>query len=149
MRRVFVAYRGGMFLASRHRLQMAEAHAGALRRVGSRGRMPAPDARRDGAVVDSTIVIRTNRPDDERSLARLAGLDSASVPAEPLLLAEVGGELRAVLSLRDGAVIADPFRHTAQLVTLLQTRAEQLLAAGRPRGRRWFARVRSRLAPAR
>jgi hypothetical protein len=83
-----------MFLDSRHRLQMAEAHADALRRVGA-------------------IVIRPNRPGDDRSFARLAGLDSASVPAKPLLLAEVGGELHAALSLRDGAVIADPFHHTA------------------------------------
>ncbi|HEX4281681.1 MAG TPA: hypothetical protein VHZ27_13005, partial [Solirubrobacteraceae bacterium] len=49
-------------------------------------------------------------------------------------------------SARDGAVVADPFHRTAQLVTLLQTRAEQLLRDDRPGSRRWFARVRSRLA---
>ncbi|HUA06060.1 MAG TPA: hypothetical protein VMB27_19285 [Solirubrobacteraceae bacterium] len=138
-----------MFLEPHHRLQIAEAHADGLRRVGARRRTPAPDSWRDAAVTDSTIVIRANRPNDDRALASLAGLDSASVPAEPLLLAEVGGELRAALSLHDGAVIADPFHRTAQLVTLLQTRAEQLLVNDRSGGRRLFARVRARLAPAR
>ena len=137
-----------MFLEPRHRLQIAESHADELRQVGARRRTPTPDSRRDGAIADSTIVIRPNRPDDDRALARLAGLDSSSVPTEPLLLAEVGGELHAALSLRDGAVIADPFQRTAQLVTLLRTRAEQLVA-DRSTGPRWFARVRSRLAPAR
>lgn len=138
-----------MFLDPRHQLQIAEAHADARRRDGAKQRPSKPGSPRDGWVDDSTIVIRANRPADDRALARLAGLDSASVPAEPLLVAEVGDELRAALSLRDGAVIADPFHRTAQLVTLLQTRAAQLLTDDRSGSRRWFARVRSRLAPAR
>jgi len=137
-----------MFLDPRHRLQIAAAHADALRQIGARRRTPSPGSSRDGADSDLAIVIRPNRLDDERALARLATLDSATVPPEPLLVAEVGGELRAALSLRDSAVIADPFHFTAELVTLLQMRAEQLLAE--PSGRRhWFARARSRLAPAR
>lgn len=145
---MFLAYCGGMFLDPRHRLQIAEVHADARRRDGAKHRPSRPGSSRDGWVDDSTIVIRPNRAADEPALARLAGLDSASVPAEPLLVAEVGDELRAALSLRDGAVVADPFHRTAQLVTLLQTRAEQLLRDDRPGSRRWFARVRSRLAPA-
>jgi hypothetical protein len=137
-----------MFLDPHHRLQLAAAHADALRRIGSQSRTPGSGSPRDGAVSDLAIVIRPNRRDDERALARLAGLDSAPVPAEPLLVAEVGGELRAALSLRDGAVIADPFHFTTQLVTLLQMRAEQLLAERSGSGR-WFARARARLAPAR
>jgi hypothetical protein len=138
-----------MFLDPRHRLQIAEAHADALRQIGARSRKPSAHSWRDRAVSDLAIVIRTDRPDDDRALARLAALDSASVPAEPLLVAEASGELRAALSLRDGAVIADPFHFTAELVMLLQTRAEQLLVDDRSGSRRWFARVRSRLAPAR
>ncbi len=139
-----------MFLDPRHRMEIAEAHADALRRLGpTRRRRPSSsDSLRDGAASELAIVIRPNRPEDHRALARLAGLDSAAVPAEPLLVAEVSGELRAALSMRDDAVIADPFHRTAQLVTLLQTRAEQLLA-DRSTSRRWLARVRSRLAPAR
>ncbi|HTT29142.1 MAG TPA: hypothetical protein VMG37_12070 [Solirubrobacteraceae bacterium] len=148
MRRAFLAYRGGMFLDPRHRLQIAATHADALRQIGAHSRTPSPSSLRGGAVSDLAIVIRPNRRDDERALARLAGLDCAPVPAEPLLVAEVGGELRAALSLRDNAVIADPFHFTAQLVTLLRMRAEQLVAERSGSGR-WFARARARLAPAR
>ena len=116
----------------------------------SRPLMPTQSCAREcRAVADSTIVIRPTRSGDDRALARLAGLDSASVPGAPLLLAEVGGELRAALSLHDGTVIADPFHRTVQLVSLLQTRAEQLLVDDRTGSRRWFGRPRSRLAPAR
>jgi hypothetical protein len=80
--------------------------------------------------------------DDERSLHRLATLDSA--PAAPLLLAEVDGELRAALSLSEGTTVADPFYPSAELVALLRAHADQ--AGARvlsPRGRR----RRRRLAP--
>jgi hypothetical protein len=76
--------------------------------------------------VDTTspITIRVAYADDETVLARLAALDSAEqVPPMPLLLAEVDGELRAALSLRDGSVVADPFHFTADLVALLRARA--------------------------
>jgi hypothetical protein len=41
------------------------------------------------------------------------------------LLAEVGGEVRAALSLSDGVVVADPFHPTAALAVLLRTYARQ------------------------
>jgi len=81
-----------------------------------------------GMFDDAAIAIRPDRPEDELALVRLAQLDSSSVPAAPMLVAEVDGRLRAALSLRDGSVIADPFHRTAPLVHLLQARAEQLLA---------------------
>jgi hypothetical protein len=59
---------------------------------------------------------------------RLAALDSAELLEQPALVAEVDGELRAALSLRDGAVIADPFHRTEALVDLLLARAAQLAA---------------------
>jgi hypothetical protein len=80
-------------------------------------------------------VIRADRPEDHRALARLAGLDSTSVPPSPLLLAEVAGELRAALSLADGTAIADPFHRTASIVALLRMRAEQLRGESPRRGR--------------
>jgi len=95
------------------------------------------------SATDLTIVIRPSRPEDDRALARLAGLDSARVPAEPLLVAEAGGELRAALSLRDRRAIADPFHFTRPLVALLTARAEQLLDDG-SRRRRWRVRGRSK-----
>lgn len=76
--------------------------------------------------------------DDERSLDRLAALDSAPAsPPPPLLAAEVEGELKAALSLSDGSSIADPFYPSAELVALLRAHADQAGARGlSPRGRR-------------
>ncbi|TMM02910.1 MAG: hypothetical protein E6G05_08605 [Actinobacteria bacterium] len=79
------------------------------------------------APVDS-VTIRHAFPDDALALVRLAALDSAEVPSQPLIVAEVNGELRAALSLHDGAVIADPFHRTEPLVELLCSRAAQLSA---------------------
>lgn len=87
------------------------------------------------------VTLRYAFPDDERAVARLAALDSAEVPAAPLLLAEVEGELWAALSLPDGRVIADPFRPTLALLALLRERGQQL--SGMPAERRWWA-LRSR-----
>ena len=83
--------------------------------------------------------------DDERSLQRLAALDSTpAAPAPPLLVAEVEGELKAAVSLSDGSAIADPFYRSAELVTLLRAHAEQDRARGlSPR----TPRRRRRLAP--
>jgi hypothetical protein len=75
------------------------------------------------------VTIRHAFPDDALALLRLAALDSREPPAAPALVAEVGGELRAALSLRDGRVIADPFQRTQALVDLLHARASQLTAA--------------------
>ena len=76
--------------------------------------------------------------DDERSLHRLAALDSApAAPAPPLLVAEVEGELKAALSLSDGCAIADPFYPSAGLVGLLRAHADQAGARDlRPRAPR-------------
>jgi hypothetical protein len=91
-----------------------------------------------------SVTIRHAFPDDRLSLLKLAALDSADVPPDPILAAEVDGELLAALSLRDKAVIADPFHHTAALVELLRARAAQLerAAAGRRQGRLWPLAVR-------
>jgi hypothetical protein len=75
-----------------------------------------------------TISIRAATGDDGRTLTRLAALDSAEVPAGPVLVAEVDGEAQAALSLRDGRVVADPFERTAELVSLLRVRADAIAA---------------------
>lgn len=75
------------------------------------------------------VTIRHAFPDDALALLRLAALDSSEPPAPPALVAEVEGELRAALSLRDARVIADPFHRTNALVDLLRARAAQLTAA--------------------
>jgi hypothetical protein len=73
------------------------------------------------------ITIRFAYPDDAAALRRLAILDSKPVPGGPLLVAEVAGELWAAVSTTDdGPPIADPFRYTAELVSLLEERAHRL-----------------------
>ena len=94
--------------------------------------------------LDTQILIRPGYADDELGLMRLAALDSATgPPSAPVLVAEVDGELSAALSLRDGSVIADPFRPTAQIVELLRAHA----AAATPAPRRPRRALRLGLAP--
>jgi hypothetical protein len=75
------------------------------------------------------VTIRPAFPDDAPALARLAALDSQRPPLGPLLLAEIDGEPWAAIALETARIIADPFRPTAALVTLLRGRAAQLSAA--------------------
>src|SRR4051812_47720242 len=93
----------------------------------------------------ASISIRTARRDDFTALWRVASLDDALVPAEPLLVAERDGEIVAALSIRGGETIADPFQRTADTVDLLRLRADQQLprAAARPLGR-MLGRLRGR-----
>lgn len=74
------------------------------------------------------ITIRPAFGDDAVAIRRLAALDSAPIPPQPLLLAEVDDEPRAAISLLTGAVIADPFELTDELVALLRLHAAQRTA---------------------
>jgi hypothetical protein len=76
-----------------------------------------------------TVLIRAARGSDGLALGRLAELDSAHVPAGELLVAETDGALVAAHAPATGATIADPFRHTAQVVELLELRGSLLRAA--------------------
>jgi hypothetical protein len=116
-----------------------EARAALRRETGE------PPARAAGAV-DVAITIRPALPRDTVALARLAELDSAPMPAGAVLIAEANGQLRAALSLRDGASIADPFHPTGATLQLLAARAAQL--CGEPRRRGLLARG-LRVGPAR
>ena len=82
------------------------------------------------------ITIRPARSSDSPAITRLAALDSAPRPLGEVLLAEVDGEAWAALSLESGAVVADPFRLTTELVALLRLRAAQLAGADGPVARR-------------
>jgi hypothetical protein len=88
------------------------------------------------------LTIRLAGPEDAGALALLAALDSSRVPAGPLLLAEVDGDLWAAVAVHGGHAIADPFRPSGPLVELLQARARQLL--GVPARRRWRGLPRAR-----
>jgi hypothetical protein len=86
---------------------------------------------------------------DAEPLGRLAQLDSAPPPAAvPMLVAEIGGELRAALPLDGGPAIADPFRRTAELVAILAERRRQLAPPPRRAARRWRLLRAPRPAPA-
>jgi hypothetical protein len=85
-----------------------------------------------------TLTIRMAVPADAEALSRLARLDSVRPPKPvPMLLAEVGGELRAAVPLDGGPAIADPFQWTAELVEILAERARQLAPPPRRAARRW------------
>ena len=68
------------------------------------------------------ITIRRAHP-EEPGVLRIASLDSARVPAAPLLVAEVNGQVRAAVSIEDDRAIADPFHPTRDLIELLRTHA--------------------------
>jgi hypothetical protein len=79
------------------------------------------------------IEIRMLGVEDGASIARLAELDTTEPPPSPLLGAIVGGRLVAARSLMTGESIADPFRRTAEIRSLLATRAHRR-SGGRGRG---------------
>ena len=78
-----------------------------------------------------TVLIRAARGSDGDALHRLAALDSAHVPGGDLLVAETDGALVAAHSPESGASIADPFRHTSDVVRLLELRAGGLSRSAR------------------
>jgi hypothetical protein len=82
--------------------------------------------RRDVAL--PPVTIRHAAAADLASLERLAALDSRRVPSGELFVAEVDGRLLAATSIDTGAVVADPFEHTASIVELLRVQA----SAARP-----------------
>jgi hypothetical protein len=98
-----------------------------------RGRFGRGFADVSGAVLESSaidrVTIRRSRAADHQELVRLAQLDSRRLAEGDLLVAEVEGELRAAVPVAGGRAIADPFRPTAPLVSLLGLRAAQIRAA--------------------
>ncbi|MEA2307554.1 MAG: hypothetical protein QOH43_4834 [Solirubrobacteraceae bacterium] len=93
------------------------------------------------------LAIRQATADDADALVRLAALDSRPVPAGNVLLAIVDGDPVAAVELETGAVVADPFTPTADLVELLHLRSSRLAdpASARPSGLRHFFPQRPRI----
>jgi hypothetical protein len=89
------------------------------------------------------IVIRSAQPADEQELIVLGVLDGGHrQPAGRVLVAEVGGRLRAAVG-SNGAAISDPFWPSADLVGMLRVQAE---ADGADRPARFSRRPTLRLA---
>ena len=94
-------------------------------------RAGAPSRRRKAAVPavsarGEDVAIRIACRSDRAALAALAALDGALPPIGGALVAEVKGSIVAALPLGGGRAFADPFRHTSDLVALLDARAKQL-----------------------
>jgi hypothetical protein len=82
--------------------------------------------------MDSTeITIRAARAEDKGEIARVAARDTHELPEGKLLVAMVGSDVRAAISLADGTIIADPFHRTAELVAMLKIRAGAVRRAPR------------------
>ena len=71
----------------------------------------------------SPVTIRLGGEADAEAIARVAERDTRPVPPAPHLVAEREGAVEALISLRDGTIVADPFVRTAELVELLHCRA--------------------------
>ena len=80
--------------------------------------------------VQAAVTVRQATPDDARELLRLAELDSAQPLRAPVLIGEREGVAVAALSLRDDAVVANPFVPTLDVIALLRVRARQLRREG-------------------
>ena len=88
------------------------------------------------ATTPAPLTLRYADGADSAALDRLAQLDSAHAPRGVVLVAEVAGDVLAAVSIDDPrVVVADPFRPTGELVTLLAERARQLRSSGRRRHR--------------
>jgi len=84
---------------------------------------PAPRGSLNRVSQDAPLTIRHASAADFPALERLAALDSRRIPSGELFVAEAEGRLLAATSLDTGAIIADPFEHTASVVELLRVHA--------------------------
>ena len=88
------------------------------------------------------VVLRLCRGGDGAALDRLAAFAGRRLPRGSFVVAEVSGELVAALPLDDsGPALADPFRHTAAVVRLLEVRAAQIHRAESGRTRSVLRRL--------
>jgi hypothetical protein len=76
------------------------------------------------------VAIRLLEPEDSSQVLRLAQLDTAAPPPQPLLGGLIDGRLVAAHSLASGESIADPFLRTGEIRSLLAARARQVNGSG-------------------
>ena len=70
------------------------------------------------------IIIRRATVRDAPAVRRLAALDDRAQPRGETMLAFVDGELAAARALDGRRAVADPFRRTSHLLTMLETQSE-------------------------
>jgi len=110
---------------------VARGAAEARRAVKAHRSAAARGRRRSGlsselATPQRAVTLRRYSTDDHDPLARLAAVDSSTPPGQPVVVAEVGGELRAALSLNDGSLVADPFHLAGGVADRVRACARQL-----------------------
>jgi hypothetical protein len=86
----------------------------------------------------NSISIKLSTEADRQRIAELAELDGKRPPHGDVLLGEADGRFVAAIGM-DGAVIADPFERTTEVVSLLRLQ----VGGERParRRRRWLGRL--------
>ena len=96
-------------------------------RIATLRRSARPRRRTEPVRVESPdIELRMCKPADDPAIDRLAALSEVPVPYGRLVVALLDGKLVAALPLNGDPVLRDPFVKTAELVHLLEVRAEQL-----------------------
>jgi hypothetical protein len=80
----------------------------------------------DLEVTMNALTIRMATPFDAEALNDLAELDSHEPLRGSVMVAEVGDDLWAAISLEDYAIVSDPFRPAGEVAWLLVERARQL-----------------------
>lgn len=89
-----------------------------LARLRRRSMAPGPAA--------DQVTIRLSTEDETWAIERLAALEARPLPVGSMLVAEVRGQIVAALPIRGGEPLANPFRPTTHVVSLLRLRREQL-----------------------
>ena len=112
--------------------RVADARCDARQHAEPRGG-PEPRSVLNRVSQDAPLTIRHATAADFPALERLAALDSRRIPTGELFVAEAEGRLLAATSLDTGAVVADPFEHTASIVELLRAHAGAVRPAAPPR----------------
>ena len=82
-------------------------------------------------VLPDPVLVRRATAADAGRIVTLARLDDRRPPQGPFLVAELGGEAVAAMSLTSGAIVADPFRRTGDAAEMLRLRAAQLAEQAR------------------
>lgn len=97
-----------------------------------------PTQAQDPNPAGHALTIRLATTADSVALRRLAQLDSAPALVGEVLLAECGNEALAAIGIVSGSLIADPFRRTAEISSMLVLRRRDLAGQGTemPRWRR-------------
>jgi hypothetical protein len=81
----------------------------------------------------SEVTLRLADRDDARELDRLAQLEGRRLPPGPHVIALRDGTVRALICLRTGDVLADPFHSTLDLQRLLRAHTHPRIAGPRRR----------------